>query len=69
MPPLSRNTGCRRSCTFHNAYRQGRTPTSHFTREQKQWNQDFKETVYQNHRSLFGSGTKKGTTRGKATSS
>ncbi|GLA78867.1 hypothetical protein CBS63078_11156 [Aspergillus niger] len=38
-------------------------------REQKQWNQDFEETVHQIHRSLFGSGTKKGTTRGKATSS
>ncbi|KAL7649084.1 hypothetical protein ACMYSQ_012528 [Aspergillus niger] len=38
-------------------------------REQKQWNQDFEETVHQIHRSLFGSGTKKGTTRGKAISS
>ncbi|GKZ97237.1 hypothetical protein AnigIFM59636_011990 [Aspergillus niger] len=38
-------------------------------REQKQWNQDFEETVHQIHQSLFGSGTKKGTTRGKATSS
>ncbi|RDH26108.1 hypothetical protein BDQ94DRAFT_182136 [Aspergillus welwitschiae] len=38
-------------------------------REQKQWNQDFEETVHQIHQSLFGSGTKKGTTHGKATSS
>ncbi|GCB25874.1 lovastatin diketide synthase LovF [Aspergillus awamori] len=29
-------------------------------RVQKQWNQDFEETVDQNHRSLFGSGTTKG---------
>ncbi|OJZ79763.1 hypothetical protein ASPFODRAFT_54708 [Aspergillus luchuensis CBS 106.47] len=36
-------------------------------REQKQWNQDIEETVDQIHRSLFGSGTKSGTTRGKAT--
>ncbi|OJZ80495.1 hypothetical protein ASPFODRAFT_53359 [Aspergillus luchuensis CBS 106.47] len=35
-------------------------------REQKQWNQDIEETVDQTHRSLFGSGTKRGTTRGKA---
>ncbi|SPB50896.1 unnamed protein product [Aspergillus niger] len=38
-------------------------------REQKQWNQDIEETVDQIHRSLFGSGTKSGTTRGKATNS
>ncbi|OJZ80389.1 hypothetical protein ASPFODRAFT_53583 [Aspergillus luchuensis CBS 106.47] len=38
-------------------------------REQNQWNQDFEETVHQIHQFLFGSGTKKGTTRGKATSS
>ncbi|GLA10074.1 hypothetical protein AnigIFM60653_001459 [Aspergillus niger] len=38
-------------------------------REQKQWNQDIEETVDQIHRSLFGSGTKRGTTRGKATKS
>ncbi|OJZ81123.1 hypothetical protein ASPFODRAFT_52136 [Aspergillus luchuensis CBS 106.47] len=38
-------------------------------REQKQWNQDIEETVDQIHRSLFGRGTKRGTTRGKATKS
>ncbi|RDH26514.1 hypothetical protein BDQ94DRAFT_177499 [Aspergillus welwitschiae] len=38
-------------------------------REQKQWNRDIEETVDQIHRSLFGSGTKSGTTRGKATNS
>ncbi|GKZ94878.1 hypothetical protein AnigIFM59636_008609 [Aspergillus niger] len=38
-------------------------------RGQKQWNQDIEETVDQIHRSLFGSGTKRGTTRGKATNS
>ncbi|KAI2949880.1 hypothetical protein CBS147323_10833 [Aspergillus niger] len=38
-------------------------------REQKQWNQDIEETVDQIHWSLFGSGTKSGTTRGKATNS
>ncbi|KAL7649264.1 hypothetical protein ACMYSQ_012375 [Aspergillus niger] len=44
-------------------------PILSLVRDGKQWNQDFKETVYQIHRSLFGNGTKKGTTRGKATSS
>ncbi|KAL7649095.1 hypothetical protein ACMYSQ_012440 [Aspergillus niger] len=38
-------------------------------REQKQWNQDIEGTVDQIHRSLFGNGTKRGTTRGKATRS
>ncbi|PYH67030.1 uncharacterized protein BO88DRAFT_344871 [Aspergillus vadensis CBS 113365] len=38
-------------------------------REQKQWNQDIKKTVNQIHRSLFSSGTKRGTTRSKATNS
>ncbi|GLA67140.1 hypothetical protein AtubIFM54640_010117 [Aspergillus tubingensis] len=38
-------------------------------REQKQWNQDIEETVDQIHRSLFDSGTKRGTTHGKATKS
>ncbi|KAI2859416.1 hypothetical protein CBS76997_11371 [Aspergillus niger] len=38
-------------------------------REQKQWNRDIEETVDHIHRSLFGNGTKRGTTRGKATRS
>ncbi|GAA93078.1 hypothetical protein CBS147353_11801 [Aspergillus niger] len=38
-------------------------------REQKQWNQNIKETVDQIHRSLSDSVTKRGTTRGKATKS
>ncbi|KAI3054280.1 hypothetical protein CBS147353_11463 [Aspergillus niger] len=38
-------------------------------KEQKQWSEDIEGTVDQIHRSLYGSGTKSGVTRGKGTRS